>query len=96
MPEQKTAIPDTPLFDRAGSIRGYRINKMAMALGQAENRTAFKADEEAYLDRFGLSASGIENFAQDIQCLRLSMQQPDAAGIRAIEQLRRSVVQATG
>lgn len=56
MPEQKTAIPDTPLFDRAGSIRGYRINKMAMALGQAENRTAFKADEEAYLDRFGLSA----------------------------------------
>lgn len=49
------SIPDTPLFDRNGSIRGYRINKMAMSLGQAANRQAFKADEEAYLDRFGLT-----------------------------------------
>jgi len=49
-------IPETPLFDRAGSIRGYRINKMAMALGEKHNREAFKADEEAYLDRFGLNA----------------------------------------
>ena len=49
------SIPDTPLFDRNGSIRGYRINKMAMSLGQAANREAFKADEEAYLDRFGLT-----------------------------------------
>jgi protocatechuate 4,5-dioxygenase, alpha chain len=55
MSEQKAAIPDTPLFDRAGSLRGYKINKMAMALGKPENRAAFKADEEAYLDRFGLS-----------------------------------------
>lgn len=47
-------IPDTPLFDRAGSIRGYRMNKMAMGLGQRENRAAFLADEPAYLDRFGL------------------------------------------
>lgn len=54
MPE-KEAIPDTPLFDRAGSIRGYRINKMAMALGQPANREAFKANEEVYLDRFGLT-----------------------------------------
>ncbi len=51
----RQAIPDTPLFDRAGSIRGYRINKMAMALGQPANREAFKANEEAYLDRFGLT-----------------------------------------
>ncbi|MFA7413315.1 MAG: alpha/beta fold hydrolase [Rhizobium sp.] len=54
IPEKK-AIPDTPLFDRAGSIRGYRINKMAMALGQPANREAFKANEEAYLERFGLT-----------------------------------------
>lgn len=51
----KEAIPDTPLFDRAGSIRGYRLNKMAMALGQPANREAFKANEEAFLDRFGLT-----------------------------------------
>jgi len=55
MLDKSVSIPDTPLFDRAGSIRGYRINKMAMALGDAANRQSFKDDEEAYLDRFGLS-----------------------------------------
>ncbi len=54
MPENTATIPDTPLFDRAGSIRGYQLNKMAMALGQPANRDAFKADEDAYLARFGL------------------------------------------
>ena len=49
-------IPETPLFDRERSIQGYRLNKMAMALSTPENREAFKADEEAYLDRFGLTA----------------------------------------
>ncbi|MBW8300358.1 MAG: alpha/beta fold hydrolase [Hydrogenophaga sp.] len=49
-------ILDTPLFDRAGSIRGYRLNKMAMALGKPANREAFKGNEEAYLDSFGLTA----------------------------------------
>lgn len=49
-------IPDTPLFDRDRQRRGYRINKMAMGLGKPENREAFKANEEAYLDRFGLTA----------------------------------------
>lgn len=48
-------IPDTPLLDRARSLRGYRINKMAMGLGQPANREAFLADEAAYLDRFGLA-----------------------------------------
>jgi protocatechuate 4,5-dioxygenase alpha chain len=55
MPNAKPRIPDTPLFDRESSIRGYRLNKMAMALGDPDNRAAFKADEEAFLDRFGLS-----------------------------------------
>ena len=50
-------IPDTTLFDRKRSLAGYRINKMAMALGRPENRDAFKADEGAFLDRFGLSAA---------------------------------------
>ena len=48
-------IPDTPLFDRRRSLRGYRINKAAMVLGDPENREAFKRDESAYLDRFGLT-----------------------------------------
>lgn len=48
-------IPDTPLFDRKRSLRGYRINKMAMGLSNSANREAFKQNEEAYLDRFGLT-----------------------------------------
>jgi protocatechuate 4,5-dioxygenase alpha subunit len=48
-------IPDTPLFDRARQRRGYNLNKMAMGLGVPANRDAFRADESAYLDRFGLS-----------------------------------------
>lgn len=50
------ALPDTPLFDRQRSLRGYRINKMAMGLSRPDNRDAFRADEAAYLDRFALSA----------------------------------------
>ncbi|NBE95597.1 extradiol ring-cleavage dioxygenase [Nonomuraea sp. KC401] len=48
-------IPDTPLLDRERQLRGYRMNKMAMGLGDPANRAAFKADEPAYLDRFGLN-----------------------------------------
>jgi protocatechuate 4,5-dioxygenase alpha subunit len=47
-------IPDIPLFDRARQRRGYRLNKMTMSLGRPENRDAFRADEDAYLDRYGL------------------------------------------
>jgi len=55
MVEAATQIPETPLFDRARSIQGYKLNKMAMDLGKPENREAFKADEDAYLARYGLS-----------------------------------------
>lgn len=48
-------IPDTPLFDRKRSLRGYRINKMAMALSTLANREAFRENESAYLDRFSLT-----------------------------------------
>ncbi|KEQ04232.1 extradiol ring-cleavage dioxygenase [Pseudorhizobium pelagicum] len=49
-----TPIAQTPLFDRKASIRGYKLNKMAMSLGEAPNRIAFLADEEAFLDSYGL------------------------------------------
>ena len=48
-------IPDTPLFDRKRALRGYRINKMAMSLVHPANREAFRQDEDAFLDRFGLA-----------------------------------------
>jgi protocatechuate 4,5-dioxygenase alpha chain len=50
------SIPETPLFDRKRSLRGYRINKMAMGLSNPANREAFRENESAYLDRFGLTA----------------------------------------
>src|SRR6476646_10120565 len=58
MPEEQDQdrIPDTPLFDRKRSLRGYRINKMAMGLADPANRDAFRQNEEAYLDRFGLTS----------------------------------------
>ncbi|AUH35200.1 extradiol ring-cleavage dioxygenase [Paracoccus tegillarcae] len=49
-----TDIPPTPLLDRDSNLRGYKLNKMAMSLGAPESRQAFKADEDAYLRRFGL------------------------------------------
>lgn len=55
MPEINEIAP-TPLFDRNANLRGYRLNKMAMALGEPANRAAFVEDEDSYLDRFGLSA----------------------------------------
>jgi len=49
-------IPETMIFERQRSLRGYKINKMAMGLARPENREAFLADEGAYIDRFGLTA----------------------------------------
>jgi protocatechuate 4,5-dioxygenase alpha subunit len=49
-------IPDTPLFDRKRSLRGYHINKMAMGLSNPANREAFRENESAYLERFGLTS----------------------------------------
>jgi protocatechuate 4,5-dioxygenase, alpha chain len=54
--QDEDRIPDTPLFDRKRAMRGYRINKMAMGLSNPANREAFRQNEEAYLDRFGLTA----------------------------------------
>jgi protocatechuate 4,5-dioxygenase alpha chain len=48
-------IPGTQVFDGRVSRRGYRINKFCMGLARAENRAAFKADEDGYLARSGLS-----------------------------------------
>lgn len=42
-------IDDTKIFDSEQSRQGYRLNKFAMSMTKAENRDAFKADEEAYM-----------------------------------------------
>jgi len=49
-------IPQTPLFDRARANGGYALNKMAMGLSAPAGRAAFLEDEDAYLDRFAMTA----------------------------------------
>ena len=48
-------IQGSEVFDLAQSWRGYRINKMCNALARAENREAFKRDEEAFMAAFQLT-----------------------------------------
>lgn len=48
-------IPGTYVFDAQRSRQGYHLNMFCMSLRDAANREAFKADEEAYLDRFPMA-----------------------------------------
>lgn len=48
-------IPGTYVFDGKRSRQGYHLNMFCMSLLDEANRDAFRADEDAYLDRFPLS-----------------------------------------
>ena len=48
-------IPGTFVFDAERSRRGYHLNMFCMSLMKEENRSAFKANEAAYLDKFPLA-----------------------------------------
>jgi protocatechuate 4,5-dioxygenase alpha chain len=50
------SIPGTTLFDGAQAIKGYALNKMCYSFNSAANREEFKRDEDAYCDRYGLTA----------------------------------------
>jgi protocatechuate 4,5-dioxygenase alpha subunit len=54
-PHDYDDIPGTTVFDAERSRQGYWLNQFCMSLMQAANRTAFKADESTYLDRFPMS-----------------------------------------
>lgn len=56
MPAQRPAIPGTTLFDGAQARKGYALNKMCFSFNSADNRAAFRADEEAYMRKYGLAA----------------------------------------
>jgi protocatechuate 4,5-dioxygenase, alpha chain len=49
-------IPGTFVFDKARSRAGYHLNMFCMSLNDPANRDAFRADEDAYLDRFPMTA----------------------------------------
>jgi protocatechuate 4,5-dioxygenase alpha chain len=48
-------IPGTTLFDGVQAQKGYALNKMCFSFNSADNRAAFQADEEAYMQRFKLN-----------------------------------------
>lgn len=48
-------IPGTTLFDGDQARKGYALNKMCFSFNSADNRHAFKADEEGYMQRYGLN-----------------------------------------
>ncbi|MCX7258204.1 MAG: protocatechuate 3,4-dioxygenase, partial [Polaromonas sp.] len=45
----------TTPFDGEQAQKGYALNKMCFSFNSAENRAAFKADEEAYMRQYGLN-----------------------------------------
>jgi protocatechuate 4,5-dioxygenase alpha chain len=45
----------TTMFDGEQAMKGYALNKMCYSFNKAENREAFLADEEAYMDKYGLN-----------------------------------------
>jgi len=50
-------IPGTTPFDGEQAKIGYALNKMCFSFNSAENRSAFRADEEAYMRRYRLTAA---------------------------------------
>lgn len=48
-------IPGTVPFDGEQAKIGYALNKMCFSFNDAENRVAFKQDEEAYMRKYGLN-----------------------------------------
>lgn len=50
------AIPGTTLFDGRQARKGYALNKMCFSFNEKANRDAFLADEEGYMQRYGLNA----------------------------------------
>lgn len=45
----------TTPFDGEQARKGYALNKMCFSFNSADNRAAFKADEDAYMRQYGLN-----------------------------------------
>ena len=48
-------IEGTTPFDGEQARKGYALNKMCFSFNEAANRAAFKNDEEAYMNLYGLT-----------------------------------------
>ena len=54
-PDFTLDAPGTYVLDLARVRAGYRLNKLASTLTDPDNRKAFLADEESYMEKLGLS-----------------------------------------
>jgi protocatechuate 4,5-dioxygenase, alpha chain len=52
---EKRCIEGTTPFDGDLARKGYALNKMCFSFNTADNRAAFKKDEEAYMSLYGLT-----------------------------------------
>ncbi|HET8744700.1 MAG TPA: protocatechuate 4,5-dioxygenase subunit alpha [Ramlibacter sp.] len=55
MNQARPPIFGTTIFDGTQARKGYALNRMCFSFNEAANRDAFKADEEAYMRRYGLN-----------------------------------------
>ncbi len=53
--QSRRTIAGTSIFDGDAAARGYALNAMCYSFNDAGNRDAFRADEDAYCTRFGLT-----------------------------------------
>ena len=53
--DHHTHIPGTTIFDGKMAMKGYNLNKMCYSFNKSVNRDAFKADPEAYMEKYGLT-----------------------------------------
>ena len=51
----KQDIPGTVMFDGDQAQKGYALNRMCFSFNSAENRAAFRKDENAYCAKYGLN-----------------------------------------
>lgn len=52
---QLPPIPGTTPFDGKQAMKGYALNKMCFSFNDEANRQAFLADEEGYMQQYGLN-----------------------------------------
>src|ERR1700745_205303 len=55
IPREYDDLPGTVVFDADKAREGYHLNMFCMSLMKAEKRTAVKADERAYLDKWPMT-----------------------------------------
>jgi len=56
MKKEYDDIPGTYIFDADRGREGYQLNQFCISMRLQKNRDAFNADEQAYLDKYPMSA----------------------------------------